>query len=173
MSVLVPFLPYDPCETPMSFAARLASFHLGARVVPFLHDIGIRPEALVGCEFDAVEQLAGVTGVDSAALHRNSAHRIRKRRFELRGHEFTAEFFASPYTVFCPACLRDDDALGGDPALFRKGRLLWTPRPVRTCPMHGLELVRRKKVSWDDAFHQMALRVPERAEALDELVDRA
>ncbi|WP_417210599.1 hypothetical protein [Antarctobacter sp.] len=33
--------------------------------------------------------------------------------------------------------------------------------------------MRRKKVAWDDAFHQLALRVPERNDALDQLVDGA
>lgn len=173
MSVLVPFLPFDLCETPMSFVTRLAGFHLGTRVVPFLHDIGIRPEALAGCEFDAVEQLAGLTGAESAALHRNSARRIGKRRFNLRGHELTAEFFASPDTVFCPACLRENDIEASDIATARRGRLEWTFRPVYTCPVHGLALVRRRKQRWDDQFRELASMVPERGAELDRLVDDA
>ena len=171
MSVLVPFLPFDPLETPVSFAARLASFHLGTRVVPFLHDVGIRPEALVGCEFDVVEQLAMLSGVDSATLHRNSAHRIAKRRFELRGHELTAEFFASPDTVFCAACLRENDTEVCDSATARRGRLEWTFRPVYTCPVHGLALIRRRQRRWDDQFRELASMVPERGAELDRLID--
>ncbi|WPY96814.1 TniQ family protein (plasmid) [Limimaricola variabilis] len=128
---------------------------------------------MLGCKDHALERLATVAGVDVADLRRNSAQSLGNRWFDLRGNLLSAEFFASPYTVFCPACLREDDKLGGDPALVRKGRLLWTLRPFRTCPVHGLELVRRKKVAWDDSFHQLALRVPERADALDELVDGA
>ncbi|MGB3627604.1 MAG: TniQ family protein [Henriciella sp.] len=96
-----------------------------------------------------------------------------KRRSDLRGNLLSSEFFANAFTVFCSACLREDDERDADPALARRGRLIWTLRAVRTCPVHGLELLRRKKVKWDDAFHQMALRVPERAAALDELVEAA
>ena len=173
MSALFPILPFDQEETPISFTARLASLHIGLPILPFLRDIEVKAHELAGCKNDALERLAFVSGIELAELRRNAARSLGNRSFALRGHVFSAEFFASPYTVFCPACLREDDSLGGDPALVRKGRLTWTLRPVRTCPVHGLELIRRKKVTWDDAFHQMALRVPERAEALDELVDRA
>lgn len=173
MSVLVPFLPYDPSETPLSFAARLASFHVGERLVPFLHDIGIRPSALAGCEFEAVEQLAAISGVACDALHRNAAHRIGKRRFELRGHELTAEFFASPDTVFCPACLVNDDEGAVDVAASRRGKLEWTMRPVHTCPLHGLALVRRSKRRWDDQYRELAYVVPERGQEVGRLIDEA
>jgi hypothetical protein len=47
MSVLFPHLPFDATETPLSYATRLASFHVGRRLVPFLNDMGIKPMALV------------------------------------------------------------------------------------------------------------------------------
>ena len=170
MSVLVPFLPFDPSETPMSFATRLASLHLGWRVVPFLRDLGIRPEALAGGEIEAVEQLAAIADVESAALQWNSASRIAKRRFNLRGHELTAEFFASPETAFCPACLIEDDKVHSEPATVRRGRLEWALRPVYTCPIHGLALQHRSKQRWDDQFRELACIIPERGDALDRLL---
>lgn len=173
MSALFPYLPFDPEETPISFATRLAGMHIGSSLAPFLRDIEVKAGGLLAGNDLALDRLADMAGVDVADLRINSARSLGNRRFDLRGNRLSAEFFASPYTVFCPACLREDDKLGGDPALVRRGRLFWTLRPVRTCPVHGLELSRRKKVAWDDAFHQMALRVPERADALDELVDGA
>ncbi|SFR18861.1 TniQ family protein [Poseidonocella sedimentorum] len=173
MPVLFPFLEFDPEETAISYAARLASLHIGSSVLPFLRDIEVKASDLLACKDQALERLASMAGVDVADLHRNSARSLGKRWFDLRGNVLSAEFFANPYTVFCPACLREDDAGGADPALARRGRLIWTLRPVRTCPVHGLALIRRKKVAWDDAFHQLALRVPERNDALDELVDGA
>lgn len=171
MSVLFPFLPFDLAETPLSFATRLANFHLRSTVVPFLHDIGVRPDALLGCEVDAVERLAAVAGVDSAALHRNSTRRIGKRRYDLRGHVLSAEFFSCPDTVFCPACLKEDDMGATDVGMARRGRLGWTLRPVRTCPRHGLALIYRQKERWDDKYHELARRVPEEGDALDRLID--
>ena len=173
MSILFPFLPFDQDETPISFVNRLASLHLRSSVTPFLRDIEVKAQNMLGCKDQALERLADVSGVDVADLHRNSAHSLGNRRFDLRGNLLSSEFFSGAFTVFCPACLREDDERDAHPAYARRGRLIWTLRAVRTCPVHGLELLRRKKVKWDDAFHQLALRVPERADALDELVDAA
>ncbi|MCZ4368836.1 TniQ family protein [Sulfitobacter dubius] len=173
MSALFPYLPFDPEETPISFATRLAGLHIGSSLAPFLRDIEVKAGGLLAGSDLALNRLANMAGIDVADLRINSARSLGNRRFDLRGNRLSAEFFASPYTVFCPACLREDDKSGGNPALVRRGRLFWTLRPVRTCPVHGLELSRRKKAAWDDAFHQMALRVPECADALDELVDGA
>lgn len=173
MSVLFPFLPFDPVETPLSFATRLASFHLRSSVVTFLHDIGVRPDAMIGCEEEAVARLAALAGVDAGALHHNAARRIGQRRFDLRGHELSSEFFCSPDTVFCPACLREDDGDAADVDSIRRGRLEWTLRPVRTCPRHAIVLVHRDRQKWDDIYHELGRRVPERGADLDLLIDGA
>lgn len=173
MSVLFPFLPFDPVETPISFATRLGNFHIRSTVVPFLRDIGVSPDALLGGEHDAVERLSAIAGVDSGGLHRNSARRVGKRRFDLRGHIVSSEFFASPHTVFCPACLRDDDTRTADVGRARRGRFEWTLRNVRTCPHHGIALVARAKEQWDDKYHELTRRVPERDGELDRLIDCA
>ncbi len=173
MSVLSPFLAFDPTETPVSYATRLASFHIGVSLSPFLSDIGIRPTELLSCELDAVQRLAEVTGVESACLLRNSAVRVAKRRFNLRDNLLTSEFFSSPETVFCPACLRADDDGATEIASARLGRLEWTLRPVRSCPVHGLALVRRKKQGSAELFRQFALVVPECGGELDRMIDNA
>ena len=173
MPVLFPFLPFDAVETPLSFATRLASFHLRSSVVPFLRDICVSPDALLGGEHDAVQRLSAVSGVDAEALHRNSAQRVGKRRFNLRGHVVSSEFFSSPYTVFCPACLREDDANAVDVGSARRGRLEWTMGAVRTCPRHGRALVARAKERWHDKYHELARRVPERGDDLDRLIESA
>lgn len=173
MPVLFPFLPFDPNETPLSYASRLASFHIDATLVPFLHDIGVRPDALAGGEADAVARLAEVAGLEGGAPEHNAARRTAKRRFDLRGEELTAEFFSSPDTMFCPACLREDDAEAGSVAAALRGRLEWTFRTVRTCPRHGLALIRRKKQRWDDQYRELARIVPERGLALDCLIEQA
>ena len=68
MSVLFPHVAFDHVETPLSFATRLANFHLRSTVVPFLHDLGIKPEALLGNEEPAIDRLAAVADVDASAL---------------------------------------------------------------------------------------------------------
>lgn len=173
MSVLFPFLPFDLAETPLSFATRCASFHMRTSMVPFLQDLRIKPDKMIGCDDDAVAQLAAVAGVDAAALLHNSARRMARRRFNLRGHVLSSEFFSTPDTVFCPACLREDDEGAAVVASVRRGRLEWTLRPVTTCPRHGLVLLRRKPQKWDDKYHELGSRVPERGDALDQLIDEA
>ena len=173
MAVLFPHLSFDAVETPLSFATRLSNFHLRSNVVPFLHDIGVRPAALLGCEEAAVQRLAAIANVDITALQRNSARRVEKRRYDLRGNVLSAEIFSSPHTVFCPACLREDDQDFADAGSSRRGRLGWTLRPVRTCARHGLALIHRKKQRWDDLYQELARRVPERGDTLDRLIESA
>ena len=167
MTPLYPFLPFDPAETPLSYAARLARFHIGGRLLPFLRDVSIAPEDLAGGSRDAVMRLAEVSGVPFEQLARNAPVRIGKRLYDLRGEQVSAEFLSRPATVFCPACLREDDATGA-----RKGRWPWALAVVRTCPDHGVPLVRQGWGAWGDDLHEMEVRVPERGAALDALAER-
>lgn len=171
MPVLFPFLPYDHAETPLSYATRLAAMHLGSSVGPFLSDIGTKADALLRCEGEALDRLADVTGVDVTDFHRNSVRNLGGRQFDLRGNVFSAEFLSSPHTVFCPACLREDNACGTDPARNWRGRLIWTLGPVRTCPSHELILVRRRKAGWDNKYRQLAAIVPLDGNELNRLID--
>jgi hypothetical protein len=172
MPTLRPFLDFDPVETPLSFATRLATLHTGGPRGPFLNDIGIQVADLAGGDPRAVDRLSAVAGVDPAVVRHNTPLRIARRRHDLRREIVSSEFFSSPNTVFCPACLRDDDTArtehGG-----RRGRLAWTLRPVRTCLVHEIALMQRAPDRWDDRYHDMNLRVPERADALDDLVARS
>jgi len=172
MSHLFPFLPFDPVETPLSFAARLATFHTGGRLGPFVHDIGVKAGELAAGQARAVTRLCDLAGVDSAPVFRNTAQSVGRRRYDLRGETVSADFFAGPYTVFCPACLRADDAAHGA-AGCRRGRLAWTLRPVRTCPRHDLQLTRRQHRSWDERFRELHVCVAERGDALDEMIAHA
>ncbi|QFT58931.1 hypothetical protein FIU94_08845 [Sulfitobacter sp. THAF37] len=171
MPKLFPYLPFHDDETALSFGARLAAFHLDTRLVPFLHDIGVHPEALVQGKDAAIDRLATVAGVDRGLLRRNSALSVGKADFVLGGHDLSAEFFARPDTVFCPACLREDDADYANVAISRRQRVAWTLRAVRTCPVHGLALICRRGRDYDRKFHELSVQVPERGVALDDLVN--
>lgn len=123
--MLLPFLPFDPNETPLSYAARLAHYHADKPIVPFLRDLQIRPEAIASSEPDALARLAETSGAPLNDLRRNAAVRQGKRTYDLRGEPVTAEFLSNPYTVFCPACLAEDDMTGR-----RRGRWHWA---LRSC----------------------------------------
>lgn len=106
-----------------------------------------------------------MTGDSFARLSGNAVRTVEWRNYVLRGEPFTTEFLRGERTGFCPLCLAEDDARG-PAARERRGRLLWLIRSVRTCPRHRVPLVDRPFTGWLDRSHQMALRVPERGDAL-------
>jgi hypothetical protein len=170
MTQLLPYFPFDAIETPQSFAARLAYQHTGSPLLPFLQDIRINPAELMSGEAKAIEALAEVAGEPVTTIAHNVAIRVAKRAYDLRGSQVSAEFMARPATVFCPACLAEDDDHFGDPRL-RRGRWIWTLSAVRTCPEHDLPLIARDKISWSDELHVMSDRVPETGQELRDLVN--
>ncbi|WP_411975817.1 TniQ family protein [Sulfitobacter faviae] len=81
--------------------------------------------------------------------------KVGHRRFQLRGHEFSAEFTTGVVTRFCPLCLEDDaeDAEDADTAMHH--RVLWRLAPFRTCPVHNLPLQDFRHGKWSDMFHEL------------------
>lgn len=163
--MLFPILPFASGETPLSYASRLARYHAAKPMVPFLHDMKIKPMDLASSEPSAIARLAEVSGAPLCDLRRNVAVRTGKRIYDLRGELVTAEFLANPYTVFCPACLAEDDRNG-----VRQGRWEWALCVVRTCPHHEIPLVRQAQVAWDDKLHDLNRRVPECGEKLEAMI---
>jgi len=163
--MLAPHVPFDPEESPLSYAARLAGIHTGGRLIPFLRDLEFEPEDMVSNKEEALSRLAELSGVPIGDLRANAPVPLGGRTYVLRGELVTAEFLANPHTMFCPACLAEDDRGAG-----RRGRWQWTLSVVRTCPRHKIALVRRTKKRWDDPFHELDCRVPERGEQLEALI---
>lgn len=173
VTALFPHLPFDPIESHLSFAARLAAKHTGGRVAPFLNDLGIRSADFARGERDAIIALCDRAGVDAAPVIANTPISLGRAHYLLRGEKISADLLSNPFTVICPACLLADDETHAHPALARRGRFEWPLRVVRTCPVHGMALVERPRASWDDQFHELAVRVPERGDALHEISSKA
>ncbi len=169
MTKLRPFLPYDPEETPVSWATRLAAFHTGESVLPFMHDIGIHIEAMRVNRDSAIEKLCAITGEDPDRVWPGTIKLLSWRNYALRGIPFTTEFLHGKNSMFCPACLAEDDAKGDRPAAQRRGQTIWLLRPVRTCPTHHLPLVEREAKVWSDSLRELSLLVPERGADLKQL----
>lgn len=166
--MLLPNLPFILDESPLSYASRLAKFHIGDEVIAFLRDIGVKSQDMAANKEGAIVRLAEISGVPFDEMHANVAIPVGERRYDLRGELVTAEFLANPHTIFCAACLAEDDEEAG-----RRGRWLWTLSVVRTCPRHEISLTRRAKRKWTDPFHELERRVPERGEQLQALVAEA
>ncbi|SNT76813.1 TniQ family protein [Paracoccus seriniphilus] len=170
MAMLSPHIAHDPAESVMGFVARLAAFHIGGRTGSFLSDNGIKPPELARGDSDAVHRLADWTGVSPDALFANAPRGLDRRHYDLRGEHVSAEFLASPYTVFCPACLLEDDQASGGQTGERRHQWIWQLAVVRTCPSHGLPLMRRKADFSGDRFHELGVIVPETGERLADMI---
>jgi len=164
---LYPRPSFDVSETALSFANRLAAFHIGLPTTDFLHDFGIAPMKLVAGEPEALDRLCEISGSEREHVYQNTPVRTGKRVYDLRGHSLPAEFFSRPRTVYCPACLRDDDAGCSMPALARRARWIWALEVVRTCPTHKIPLIRKAKERHDDELNELAVRAPATVDALD------
>ena len=169
MSRLRPHLPFDPQETHLSFANRLAALHTGGRVQPFLRYIGIDSMRYVAGGEAEVRKLCDLADVDPESVLANVPRKVAKRRYLLRGDPISAEALSRPATVFCPLCLQEDDTVRAAGGPGRTGRFLWSLSVTRTCPVHGLPLVRREKSRWSDEFQELDMRVPEREAELEAL----
>ena len=171
MTRLSPRLPFVPDETPLSWAARLAAFHTGGRLVPFLNDLGIALMELVAGATEAITRLCEIADQDPV-LH-NTIHALGERRFLLRDETFAVEMTIGPETRFCPACLAEDETGQHRPDAMRRGRLIWRLQPVRVCPVHHLTLISRRLNKWDDIAHELSVLVPEDRQALQVLAKTA
>jgi len=163
--MLLPFLPFDPIETPLSYAARLARHHAAKPLLSFLRDVQISPEEIASSKPDAIAKLAEISGAPLDDLLRNAPVLRGKRLYDLRGELVSAEFLSNPYTVFCPACLAEDDKDGR-----RRGRWYWALSVVRTCPHHEIALVRQAQAAWDDKLHELDRQVCERGRELQAMI---
>ena len=168
---LFPHLPFDPTESHLSFAARLAAFHTGGGVSTLLNNLDIKPEDFSRGQEELIVALARHADVDPAAIIANTPISTGKARYDLRGEAISADFLSSPFTVCCPACLLEMDRSHPNPILARRGRFEWPLCVVRTCPIHEIALIERPFGASEDRFHELSLRFPERGEALRSLVE--
>ncbi|WP_411353089.1 TniQ family protein (plasmid) [Leisingera aquaemixtae] len=161
MEMLYPFLPFAPCETPLSWAARQAAKHTGGRLGPFLNDMGIPLARLAGGHADAIQRLCELTGQDPEIVEHNTIRSLCSRSFELRGETFSAGFMIGGASRFCPACLAEDEGDGSQPHVRRLARLEWRLAPVRVCRHHHLPLIERQHDGRDGAARELRMLVPE------------
>ena len=107
MNALSPRLEFEKGESVLGFAARLAAFHADSRTGIFLSDMNIKMPDLARGQAEAIDKLAQCSGVPVGNLMANAPCGLGHRGYQLRGEFVSSEFLASPYTVFCPACLGD------------------------------------------------------------------
>jgi hypothetical protein len=170
MTRLFPMFPFHPDETPWSWAARMAAFHINGPVVLFLRDLGLDSVAFTSGDPCEVAHLCDLAGQDPQPVLRNTVVDEGFRVRRLGDERLQDSLCRAADLRFCPLCLAEDDATAAlarqDPAAYRRERLIWRLKPVRRCPVHGLPLVRRNRPETLAGPGVFAETVPETASGL-------
>jgi hypothetical protein len=154
---LFPRLPFHSDETPASWACRLAAFHTGGGLKRFLEDQGISIYALMASKEEAIDRLAKAGGEEPDRLLSNALIPISKQELSIRGFTVFRRFATRTDIRACPHCLHDDMQAGeGDPRWFWRGRLIWTLRTTRVCPIHRCEVVKIGSAKSRADYYNMA-----------------
>lgn len=135
MTLLSPHIAYDPAETTLSYAARLACFHTGQPFRRLVSDFGIRAVDFEGGDPEAVKTFAGLAGEADAVLQRG-AIRLQRGYNLFRGEMIDQDVMTPRIAHYCPQCLEAD----GDVSRW-KCRIFWCFRSVTVCPEHCCPLV--------------------------------
>ncbi len=134
MTVLRPYLPFDPEETTLSFANRLALMHTGRGMRHLLRDLNISAPSFVSGHVAETSALAEMVGVEPEELLANSID-VKQTHVSFRDQRLARAFLSPRAARFCPACLAADGARE-----CWRHRLIWGFRHVHRCDRHGLWL---------------------------------
>ena len=135
MALLSPHIAYDPVETTLSYAARLACFHTGQPFRRLVSDFGIGVVEFEGGEPEAVKTFAELAGEPDTALQRGAIRLLRGYSL-FRGEMVDREVMSPRVAHYCPQCLAADDG-----PMHWKCRIFWCFRSVTVCPQHYCPLV--------------------------------
>lgn len=135
MAILSPYIPYNPSETVLSYAARLSYLHTGMTIRRLLDDLDLGRDRFVNGKPDAVLAFAEDVGTDPAALSQGAVE-LLTRYSRFRGEDSSLGFISGKIRKICPQCLRDD----GGPETW-KHRILWCFQHVDGCPVHRIRLM--------------------------------
>lgn len=153
---LHPVLPVIEGESLSTYLTRAASFHGGLDVYGFLSFIELSRQDVIAPTESVLARISTLTGLDPATLAGMTFVRHGERMRSIRGEVVHAEFANLDQTTFCPACLLEDGRPDSPSGGIRLGRVAWRIEAVRTCPLHGLALHRRKNVSYSEKFQLMS-----------------
>ncbi len=131
MTLLRPYIAFNPRETLLSYAARLSAFHTGMGPHRLLKDLGVPFNEFTAGKLGAVERFADATGNSIEALERVLIT-VHPRHTSFMGNRCSKNFISPRAARYCPDCLgetahRDD----------WQHQLIWCVRHVYRCPLHG------------------------------------
>jgi len=166
---LYPYLPIKADETVMSYANRLAAFHVNQPVKGFLSDCGISmPRLSIGMP-ESLASLAELSGATPEDLARSSFSPVDAHYYSFRGQRFLVGFVESVTFRFCPRCFLQDAASPLPNNAHRYARAAWAFKSVRTCSEHECFLVERPVKDRRGLVFDISELVPETDHELKEI----
>jgi hypothetical protein len=138
---LFPRLAFSPDETHASWAERLAAYHTGGGVNEFLNDLRIPVVAFLTGHAEFVQDLCHIADQDPKPVLQNTIFRASPSRYSLGNEVFCSRLLMGKLTKFCPMCLLEDDAQGGNPRAGRREHLSWRFRSTLVCQIHNIYLM--------------------------------
>lgn len=159
-------VPLHDGETPVSFGSRLAQANGRDRVRDFALDVRLDFAGVVAGRPGALASLAGLGGCSPSALASWAAVTDDDRTC-LRGEDLGWRTLRRSRVFACPSCLLsdlDDEAL--EPKVRAWGRAIWQVPALRTCRIHGQELVEIAHADDPTSLHDFAALALSRADDL-------
>ncbi len=129
-------------ETIASFCSRTAALHEFPDARTFASLLGFDFVGLCRGQAEDVKKFAKMIGRETTELQTSLTVFDFRWSIAVRGHALSREFVAWNQNRVCPGCINDDEeTLAGRAGTRAYSRLLWLPRFVRACPVHGRKLV--------------------------------
>lgn len=161
-------VPLHDGETPVSFGSRLAQGNGRDRVRDFALDVRLDFAGVVAGRPAAIASLAEMGGCSPSALASWAAV-TDDDRTSLRGQDLGWRTLRRSRVFACASCLLadlEDQSL--EPEVRAWGRAIWQVPALRTCRIHGQELVEIAHAEDPASLHDFAALALSRA---DDLVD--
>ncbi|MDP2079528.1 TniQ family protein [Pseudotabrizicola sp.] len=169
---LLPKLPVLAGESLSSYMQRASKFHARQHLYTFLETLEIPRGAVMSPRAGDLARIGTIFALEVDELAAMTFESFGGRKRRIAGEDVHAEFANLDKTTYCPACLLDDAKPDSASAGMRVGRISWNIDYVRTCPTHGIALVRHKNKKLSDRLQLMSEVAPDN-EALRALVSTA
>lgn len=124
----------------------------------------ISRQSVVETSEECVARLSALKGVSADRVRACGVRAHGNRVFRYLDETFGINFALRTHTSYCPACLLEDTDPDSPSNGQRVGRVMWSFAPLRTCPRHGIALVRRRNAGVYEQFQDVNLVAPGNAE---------
>ncbi len=151
---MVPYLGAG--ELPSSFASRIGHL-LGRSARDFCLDVGLKFQAIVDGNPDALNALAVLGRSDPDDLASFACQRTGARSLVIHGHSFHSSSLSRSRIRVCCACIAEDMNNPSTPEYVRPfQRAAWLVRDIQTCPLHEQPLTEVPAFLGSAATHDFA-----------------